>query len=262
MTTSPTQNYTLGRGELHFAKFKPGTQIPDGFRFIGNVPTFNVQVTREKLEHFRSTKGVNEKDLTITTKTNRTANITAEDISPDNLAIFLLGSAQILSEGLLTAQSETFVGTHLGRSYQVGLSDALPTGHRKLTTPVLKKGVTVLVLGTDYTIDTDRGCFTVLPTSTTVVDNDDLTLTFGTAASSRTQVISGSTQVEGALRYISYPVHGDPIDFMMPYVEISPNGDFAVIAENALQSIPLTIDIQTKGVQAAVYADGQPYIAS
>ena len=33
-----TKNYTLGRGKVHFSRFKTGTQVPAGFFYIGNTP--------------------------------------------------------------------------------------------------------------------------------------------------------------------------------------------------------------------------------
>jgi hypothetical protein len=32
-------NQTLGRGKVNFSLFKPGTQTPAGFRYIGNTPS-------------------------------------------------------------------------------------------------------------------------------------------------------------------------------------------------------------------------------
>ena len=32
------QNFTLGRGQLHFGQFKDGTQAPQGERYFGNTP--------------------------------------------------------------------------------------------------------------------------------------------------------------------------------------------------------------------------------
>lgn len=48
-----------------------------------------------------------------------------------------------------------------------------------LNTAVVKKGVTTLVEGTDYTLDLATGVLRVLPGSVTVEDGDDLNLTFG-----------------------------------------------------------------------------------
>lgn len=250
-----TENYVLGRGEIWFKK--------DGdtaFRFLGNAPTFNINITSEKLEHFRSTKGIREKDRTITLQTNRTANIVAEDINLDNLSMFFLGETANVTQALLTAQTETFNAVKLGYGYQVGVTTVRPLGLRRLTTPVLKKGITVLVAGRDYTIDATRGFLQILEGGT-LVEGDDVTLEFGVAANTRKQVVSGTDSVTGAMMFIASNAEGGNIDYHMPAVEISPNGEYSLISENALQTLPLTVDIQTTGNLAAVYLDGQAVVA-
>ena len=37
-----TQKYTLGRGEVYFNKFKPGTNIGEGERYLGNTPEYSL----------------------------------------------------------------------------------------------------------------------------------------------------------------------------------------------------------------------------
>lgn len=260
--TTHIDNLTLGRGELWFAPFLPGTTtLPagGGYRFLGNVPEFNVNVTAENLDHYGSTRGVRELDRSIPVSTNRSATISCEDIDQENLALFFLGDAGIVAQTSATTLTETFADVVVGRRYFVGVTASNPTGYRSLTTPVLKKGVATLVAGTDYSIDAERGFIDILGGG--VADGDDVTLEFGRAAVSRTQVITGSMAAEGAFKYIAYPAEGKPIDFFMPRVKISPNGDFSLIAESALQAIPLSVNIQTLGALKAIYADGLPYTA-
>lgn len=254
-----SENYVMGRGEVHFAPFLPGTKtLPQGggYRFLGNVPTFTLSVTSDKFEHFRSTRGVREKDLTVILQTNRSATIEAEDIIPDNLQFFFLGSSSTVSQASATALTESFGDVLPGRRYFVGVTGANPTGYRNLTTPVLKKGATPLVAGTDYVIDAVRGFFDIL-IGGTVVAGDDLTLEFGVGASSRKRTISGSDSVEGSMRFISYNAVGENVDYFMPYTQISPNGDFSLIGDE-LQKLPLTVDVQALSPLEALYMDGQP----
>ncbi|MBB5985932.1 hypothetical protein [Sphingobium lignivorans] len=247
-------NLTLGRGQLWFKK-----DGMSGFRFLGNAPAFNINVTSEKLPHYRSTRGIREKDRDIVVQTNRTSTLQLEDISEENLALYLLGSTSEIAQTSATAQSETFTDVNLGGLYQVGATTANPTGIRKLSNFVLKKGATTLVLNTDYEVDLDRGTFEVLATSSTVDEGDDLTAEFDRAAIKRKQTVSGSNSAAGEIKFVAFPAEGEPRDFLMPSATISPNGEFALIAENTLQSIPLTVEIQTKGNLSAIYCDGAPY---
>jgi len=256
-----SENYVMGRGEVHFAPFLPGTKtLPQGggYRFLGNVPTFTLGVTSDKYEHFRSTRGVKEKDLTVILQTNRSATIEAEDIIPDNLQFFFLGSTSNVAQATTSSLTESFTDVVPGRRYFVGVTGNNPTGYRNLTTPVLKKGSTTLTPGVDYVIDVTRGFFDVLIGGAGgVISGDDLTLEFGIAASTRKRTISGSDSVEGAMRFLSYNAVGENIDYFMPYVQISPNGEFSLIGDE-LQKLPLTVDVQALTPYEALYMDGQP----
>lgn len=254
-----SENYVMGRGEVHFAPFLPGTKtLPagGGYRFLGNVPTFTLSVSSDKYEHFRSTRGVKEKDLTVILQTNRSATIEAEDIIPENLQFFFLGSTASVAQASASSLTETFASVQPGRRYFVGITASNPTGYRNLTTPVLKKGTEPLVAGVDYVIDAVRGYFDIL-IGGAVVANDSVTLEFGVGASTRKRTISGSDSVEGAMRFISYNAVGENVDYFMPYVQISPNGDFSLIGDE-LQKLPLTVDVQALPPLEALYMDGQP----
>lgn len=254
-----SENYVMGRGEVHFAPFLPGTKtLPagGGYRFLGNVPTFTLAVSSDKYEHFRSTRGVKEKDLTVILQTNRSATIECEDINTDNLQFFFLGSTATVTQATASSLTETFADIVPGRRYFVGVTGGNPTGYRGLTSPVLKKGVTVLTAGTDYVIDPVRGYFDIL-IGGTLVSGDDVTLEFGVASRTRQRTISGSDSVEGAMKFLSYNAVGDNIDYSMPYVKISPNGDFSLIGDE-LQKLPITVDVQALSPLEALYMDGQP----
>ena len=53
-----TQKYTLGRGEVFFNKFKPGTNIGEGERYLGNTPEYSLTNDVETLDHFNSDRGL------------------------------------------------------------------------------------------------------------------------------------------------------------------------------------------------------------
>lgn len=248
--TNHVNDYTLGRGALYFAR-----DDDDGYRFLGNVPAFNVNVQTQKLEHYSSVSGVGQKDLDIPTQINRSSTITLEDISHDNLALYFLGDNVTLSQTSLSAQTYSLIAKG-GRMYQIGETDNNPTGYRKITLTSLKKDTTALVLNTDYSVDLERGIVTLADTSSVFTDGDTLVATFDVAASSREQTVSGQKTIRGKVKFLSSNPQGSDKDYYMPSVIISPNGDFALIAENSVLSTPLTVDIQIKPPLAAVYVDG------
>ncbi len=119
---------------------------------------------------------------------------------------------------------------------------------------------TVFVKGVDYNLNPDTGRLSILGTGS-VEEGTDLDVTFTTRASSRDRVLSGTKAVEGALMYEANNPKGKNIDYYMSYVQISPNGDYALKGDE-WQQIPFTLQIlrPNSGV-AAILADGRPKFA-
>lgn len=253
-------NQTLGRGEIHVALFKTGTHTPDGWRYVGNTPSFGLNITQEKLDHFSSDRGVRVKDKSIILQVDYAGSLVLDDINADNLMLFFFGSKTVLAQTSATAQTESFTTVTQGYGYQLGITNSNPTGVRKISNVVVAVGGTPKTLGTDYTIDADRGIIYVVEGGT-IADAATIAVTYDRAAVTRKQIISGTTQVECALRFISYNPQGEKNDILMPYVRLGPNGDFNLKADE-WQQLPLTVEILADTFQgankAAIYIDGQP----
>lgn len=254
------QNYTLGRGKLHFARFKPGTRIPEGFRYIGNSPEFNMTIENETLDHFSSDGGIREKDDSVPLETTRTASLTTDNINPENVALFFFGTSSILTVAAATGLTETFEGVKAGLSYQLGITPTTPAGVRGIDPATFKAevGGVALVLNTDYTLDPDTGRLVLVETSTKFTGDVDVDAEYDLVASKRERVISGSQPVEGALFYEANNPKGKNFDYMMPYVRVTPNGDYALKGDE-WQTIPLNIEILKPTQGEAIYLDGRPF---
>ena len=106
-------------------------------------------------------------------------------------------------------------------------------------------------------VNAELGRVESLETSTVIQDGDLLTATYTVAASTRRRVISGSTAVTGSLRYVAYNPEGEQIDYFMPSVTLSPNGDFALKSDE-WQVIPFNIDVTKRDADtAAIYGEGR-----
>lgn len=250
-------NQTLGRGELHFSLFKPGTYIPAGFRYIGNTPSFGLTIESEKLPHYSSDRGIREKDKEPVIETTSTGSLVCDDIQPENLALFFFGSSDIIVQTSATAQTETFTDVLAGHSYQIGMSDANPTGVRSISTVVVAVGGDTMTAAEDYTIDAARGTMMIVEGGG-IASGDDVVVTYSRAAVSRNQVISGTSQVEGCLKFIALNPEGDNIDYLMPYVTFGPNGEFNLKGDDWM-NIPWSVEILKAPNRERIYADGQPY---
>ena len=265
-------NYTLGRGELYFARKDPVTGAMGGERYLGNTPSANLTAEEEKLEHFSSDRGIRVKDKVVTLQVNYTGTLEVDNIDYENVALFFLGETENLTIAQTTVASEqvgvTGVGVEKGMFYQLGMTAGNPAGAKGIIFPgaagtafALRKGGTALTSGVDFVVNAELGRIEILEDSENVEDGDILTATYTIAGSTRRRVISGSTAVSGSLRYVAYNPEGEQIDYFMPSVTLSPNGDFALKSDE-WQVIPFNIDVTKRDADtAAIYGEGRAVTA-
>lgn len=254
-------NYTLGRGEMHFGQYRPGTQIPRGERYLGNTPELGFSAEQESLDHYNSDRGVRIKDESVLLQLDYSGTFVTDNISPENLAMFFLGESLRHTATAATAQEDEFADVELGSSYQLGTSASTPSGVRSVENVVLTVGSTPLVAGTDYVIDLELGRFTLLEGAEDVEDGDTVKATYDVEASTRARVISRSMTIEGAMRFIAHNPAGENLDYFMPWVKITPNGDFQLKGDD-WQQLSFTLEVLKKGSLESVYIDGRPLAPS
>jgi hypothetical protein len=255
------QNYTLGRGKIYFSRFAPGTQNPLGFRYIGNTPEFSMTIESENLDHFSSDEGIKEKDDSVPLQVTRTGQFSTDNIDPENVALFFFGEASKLTQASIASAPETLSDVVPGMFYQLGVSASNPVGYRGIDTVgfLVKKGATSFVEGTDFTMNYETGMLEVIAGGA-IIDGDEIVVTYAVKASTRDRVISGSTPTEGAMRFIAANPKGKDFDYILPWVKITPNGDYALKGEE-WQTIPFNLEALKPSASEAIYCDGRPAFA-
>lgn len=251
-------NYTLGRGEIYFGQFIAGTQNPEGERYIGNTPEFVVNLESEMLDHFNSDRGIREKDDSVTLQINRTGSLSTDNISPENLAILFMGQHSIQAQAATAVVGESIGQVKKGLFYQLGTTTANPSGVRDVSSVVIKDTETVpttYVLNTDYRLDAALGRIEIISSA---MEGKTITADYTPAAKSRVRVVSKGETIEGSLRFIAYNPKGDQLDYYMPWVKLTANGDFSLKGEEWL-AIPFALEILSKSGLEAIYIDGRPY---
>lgn len=254
------QNYVLGRGRLYFDDGK-------GERYIGNTPSLALSVSTESVEHYSSEEGLRNRDRNIITQINYTGSFTTDHISPENLAMLFMGDKETITQSSLSGETDTFEEVVPGRFYQLGTDDANPAGKRKVSnvTATLDPGGsgTSLEEGTDYEVSKELGRIEILEGGS-VSEGDTVEITYDVDEATVEQVVSGSRQVQGALRFISANPDGagEQRDFFMPSVSVSADGDFTLKSDQDWQQIPFSLDITQPDGGEAVYANGRPFTAS
>ena len=254
--------YTLGRGELMFSPFAPGTQNETGFDDLGNVPEFNLSREVETLEHFSSREGLRVKDQSVVTQYMMMGNFVADEVRTQNLAYFLGGTstAQTVSSG--TGVETTITNAMRGRTYQLGVSGQNQMGLRDVTNVVVtaSPGGATITAQDNYTVDAESGLLKILPDAPGITSPMNLSVTFNHGSFTRQLVITSEMEVEGAMRFISRAPVGMRVNWYLPWVKLTPNGDMQVISEE-WATIPFTIEVLKKTGVATAYAGGIPVVA-
>lgn len=276
MAQGETNNYTLGRGEIYFGRFQDDDETqPLGLRYIGNTPEFSLTISQETLDHFSSDRGIREKDESIALQVNRTGQMTTDNINPANVALFFFGSDSTVVEAGAVVTGEEVGGADgvtQGLYYQLGISDARPSGARGLVGESAddsnSAGATVVAendsnssaspfaAGTDYVLDAAQGLLYIVPGGG-IANGTVLSVSYAIKASSFTRVISGSQPVAGHMKFKAANPTGDNIDYYLPYVKVSPNGDYALKSDE-WQTIPFNLEVLKRTDREAIYADGEP----
>lgn len=251
------KQYTLGRGRVYFDVFTANTTTKTGERYLGNTPSFNLTAQSENLDHFDADEGIRTKDDSVTLQLNRTGNFVTDNIDPDNVALFFLGEADVAAQSS-ASDATTVVANPLGdRYYQLGATSGNPSGDRDVS------GVTasVGVLTTDFTVDLTLGRVYIVPGG--AIDGEaTVTFTYDRAAKSRKQIItSNSATVDGAMRFIAANPKGTNLDYFMPKVKLSPNGEYELKGET-WQQMSFSVEVNKLDDNTeSIYIDGRPYTA-
>ena len=231
VSTNASQGYTLGRGKVFFARFTDEvTATPGPFRYVGNTSEFNIGVEEEVLDHYSSDGGIRETDRTIELELNRTITMTCDNINVENLALFFYGTASKVTRTAAGGEVENFIGAVPGNVYQLGLTEQNRGGVRGVTDIRVSSGATFSTMHTidiDYTVDNDRGMFAIV-VGGGITAATDIRVIYNIAAMTHDRIISGRSQITGAMRYISNNPKGANRDIIMPSVRISPNGEYAL----------------------------------
>lgn len=259
------KKYTLGRGRVFFDRFPSNATVTaltrgDGERYLGNTPEFSTTSESEDLEHFDSDSGVRTKDDSVQLTQSRSGAMTCDNIDSDNVALYFLGTASTLTQASATGVVETFTAAKNGRFYQLGLTANTPSGVRKITNVVVRKGAgfsTVVNLAGNYQVDEARGRVYIEATSADIAAAD-IQITYDVQASTRDRIVSGSTSIYGSLRFVADNPKGENKDYFFPYVKLAPDGDYNLKGDEWLQ-MGFAFEVLKKASNIeALYIDGQP----
>lgn len=241
-----TNNYVFGRGKVYIDLFDTSGNLT-GERFLGNCPGFTLSVASETFEHFSSTTGLKQKDLTVVTSINFSSKISCDDVGPDNLALFFGGSVSSITQAATPVTGEAHT-VKAGYEYQLGAGSANPVGVKNVTAFTLKDAtdVTTYVLGTDYTVDLATARFSIIKGGA-ITDGAVVHAGYTPAAGSITRVSSGNSgQLTGAVRFIADNAVGENRDCYIPSAALAASGDLPLITDKDIAKFDIDLGVNEK----------------
>lgn len=259
-----SKNYVIPKGKIFFDKYALGViiaaaTIGEGEAYFGNTPGASTNQTSETIDHYDSDSKVKVKDESVQLSIERKGTITVDDVSANNLALYFQGGVGAVAQAAAAAVLETRT-VKQGRAYQLGQTEANPTGARNISTVSVRKGAgfaTVVAAPNNYTFDAALGRVTILEGAPDIADDTPIQVTFDQAAVTREQIVSGNDVIYGAMRVVADNPKGINRDHYYPYVKLTPSGEYVLKADTWVQ-LEFEIEILQKAPTiAAVYIDGR-----
>lgn len=241
-----TQDYVLGKGKIYVASIDDATGLPDadGFRFLGNAPSFNLTLTVEDRRHKNSFDCLAFTDARFIISQEVGLSFSLDEMNFENLSDFLSGSTETHNNTHDVTHTDTSISTavKLGRWYE--LRDA--AGARVYNLDAAGVAYTIemddvsdvlLVEGTDYEINEQLGLVRFLPTATNIAEGDPAIWTIGTGASTPQDLDQVNalqrSQVSGTLLFVQDNSHdcGQMTEFRFHRVSLTADGDLSMIGD-------------------------------
>ena len=269
-----TNNTVIGAGECFIGILGP-EESSEGERYLGDTPSGVLRIETEETTVVAGDGPTPRTLARVVSNIARSFEVSLQDISPENLALFVLGTAgehTIAATPVAQADGEMEVKT--GHWYQLGGSvdrlaggevkvtscsvHSAPTGGTEYTASTLNEG-RVTAVG-DYTLDEDAGRLYIEP-SGNIADGAKICVAYTPVAQTlKTVVASARKQIKAAFRYVEDAAQGRGNNYYAPVALIRPGGDMALKDRTAAQSLTLNIEVlqPADGALAPLYINQQP----
>jgi hypothetical protein len=235
-------NYVVGAGKLFFNQFLAGTKtLEGGSRYLGNSPELSLSQSEDKLDHYNSDGGIKVKDASVSLQNDQTGSFSLDDISPENLALWFRGAVQsnVIAGGAVVDEGHV---AKLGTYIQLGLTTGNQIGAKNVSLVSVKIGAAVIAAAGNYEVDPVTGRVLILDDAADITDDDALLISYTAAAGTEEIVIPAGTTIEGRMEFFADNRAGENRDYIWPYVQVSPDGDFALKGDD-WQAMTFTLEI-------------------
>lgn len=225
-------NYVVGRGKLYFTSFLAGTKtLSGGARYLGNSPELSLSQDEETLDHYNSDEGIRVKDASVSLQNDQSGSFNLDDISPENLAMWFRGAVErnAIAGGAVVdyAANNVVKGAYI----QLGLTAGDPIGARNVSAVTINnvtQANAAVAAANNWELDAVTGRVLILDDAPDIDEGDDLVIDYTAAAGNEEIVVAAGTVIEGRLEFFASNAAGENRDYIWPYVQIRPDGDFAL----------------------------------
>lgn len=215
----------LGRGEVYFDRYKNG--VPEGERYLGNTPSFQMTRTIERLTRKQSYRGAVHEVPGAVISESISLSITTDNIDWSNVSEWFSSDApsETSIEGDEFLPYNEQIRVKHGRWYTLGKQfSPVGPGYVERVTGVRNGAANPLRNGIDWDVDNTRGRFYIIPGSPRALQDSLINITYYKRTSGQSLVASAPKEVLGAIRYLSFNEHGPRTDYYLPLVRITPQG--------------------------------------
>lgn len=216
----------LGKGEVHFNLFEPGTKSGQGERYLGNTPGFTLTAKEDSVERKSVLNGIRHLTDIYTVERGYVTTVICDQISSENMALWLGSTSaknNIAATGGGSPISETITVVQ-GLGYQLG-TDLHPLGQRNLINIVFKVAGSPITQSGNVVVDPVAGRFSVVDGAPNIPSDTSLTIEYKTTGYARSSV-KAPRELKGSIRYIADNVYGKNTDYFFPYVSLQADGAF------------------------------------
>jgi hypothetical protein len=215
-----SENYTIGGLRFFFNEIV--NSVYQGYLYLGNVVTGGLAPTVDNLDHFTAKSGKRLKDRRVTREVSMTFNFTLDEPNAIAMNLFMFG-AGVSQVASATATAVT--------GHQAVASDLEPVTlpHKGASSIVVKKGVTTLVLNTDYTVTDLLGYKQIkrMTGSVACANGDTLTIDYSyDKPAHRTFKPATRTLREGKALIQGVSDIGNEFSYELEKCSLAPSGDF------------------------------------
>ena len=258
-------NIVIGAGEFYLVELDASDK-PIGERYLGDSIGGSLTITPEEATVFSGDGEVAETLARITTQITRTLSLTLHDISPANLALFIMGEESTQNDVATAITDEVITIGKKGRWYPLGVSDKKPAGVGAVSATGFgfdwgetEGKASTAAVSADFTLDAARGRFYIEPNGA-VAENSVLKVDYTPVAATVVQAVTGDIrQLRGGIRYIETAAFGKGNNYYAPLCAITPSGEaaFKAAGRSAEQQIQLAAEILEPASGPALVINGQ-----